>query len=238
MAAQFNAGAKKDPFMSTRQPPISKPLDSSSDCTQRDVNIPPEPVDFRFYTSKPMKIGYARVSTEDQSLDLQINNLKSAGCDKIISDHGISGSLIGRPGLDKTLRILRAGDHLVVWKLDRLGRSLIHLIKILDLLGKKGVCFRSLTECIDTSSSGGRLIFHVMAALAEFERSLISERTRAGLAAAKARGKQIGRPPSMTAAELEDAKATILSGSLSPSEVAAIYDIQYSTLMRLIRRKT
>jgi DNA invertase Pin-like site-specific DNA recombinase len=132
------------------------------------------------------KIGYARVSTDEQNLSLQIDALKAVGCEKIFSDQGISGSLASRPNLNRALRTLRPGDKLVVWRLDRLGRSLVNLIQLLDQLGEKGVRFHSLNENIDTTSSGGRLVFHMMAALAEFERTLISERTRAGMAAARA----------------------------------------------------
>ncbi|WP_080431511.1 recombinase family protein [Burkholderia ubonensis] len=141
-----------------------------------------------------MKIGYARVSTEEQCLDLQLSALKAAGCDTILSDHGVSGSRFDRPGLHEALRIAQVGDTLLVWRLDRLGRSLRHLLEAVNSLGQRGVEFASLTERIDTRSSTGMLMFHMIAALAEFERSLISERTRAGMAAARARGAKIGRP--------------------------------------------
>lgn len=140
------------------------------------------------------KIGYARVSTDDQNLDLQINALDAAGCTRIFTDKGISGAQSERSGLTAARLALEEGDTLVVWRLDRLGRSLIHLIKLLDELGKQGVHFQSLTENLDTTSAGGRLVFHIMAALAEFERALISERTKAGMKAAKARGVHVGRP--------------------------------------------
>lgn len=142
----------------------------------------------------PMKIGYARVSTDIQRMDLQMDALKQAGCDHIFADHGISGATIERPGLRQAMNMLQKGDTLVVWRLDRLGRSLVNLVEYVSSLGKLGVEFRSLTESIDTNSSGGKLLFHMIAALAEFERSLISERTKAGMAAAKLRGKHIGRP--------------------------------------------
>jgi DNA invertase Pin-like site-specific DNA recombinase len=118
-----------------------------------------------------MQIGYARVSTEEQSLALQIDALEKAGCENIFTDQGISGCLAVRPGLTKTLKALKTGDKLVVWRLDRLGRSLINLIKLLDQLGRRNIKFQSISENIDTNSSGGRLIFHMMAALAEFERT-------------------------------------------------------------------
>ncbi|WP_081053215.1 recombinase family protein [Burkholderia territorii] len=141
-----------------------------------------------------MKIGYARVSTEEQSLDLQLSALKAANSDRILSDHGVSGSRFDRPGLKEALELAQAGDTLVVWRLDRLGRSLSHLVEVVSDLGKRGIEFVSLTESIDTRSSTGMLMFHMIAALAEFERALISERTRAGMAAARARGAKIGRP--------------------------------------------
>lgn len=141
-----------------------------------------------------MKIGYARVSTEDQNLDLQLSALSRAGCDDIVSDHGISGSRFDRHGLQDVLSRLQSGDTLVVWRLDRLGRSLSHLVGIVGDLGRRNVEFVSLTESLDTRSPTGMLMFHMIAALAEFERALISERTRAGMAAAKARGAKIGRP--------------------------------------------
>src|SRR5690606_2994954 len=144
------------------------------------------------------KYGYARVSTQDQCLDLQISALERASCSKIYTDHGISGVQENRPGLTKLINTLQPGDTLIVWRLDRLGRSLQYLISFVDRLKNKGVHFVSLSESIDTSTSGGKLLFHLMAALAEFERSLISERTRAGMAAARASGKPVGKRCSLT----------------------------------------
>ena len=135
-----------------------------------------------------MRVGYTRVSTEEQNLDLQLSALRAAGCERIFTDHGKSGSIIARSGLSAALRYLRDGDTLTVWRLDRLSRSVIHLVNIISKLSVRQIEFLSLNEHIDTASSGGRLVFHIMAALAEFERSLISERTRAGMAAARARG--------------------------------------------------
>src|SRR3954447_19511981 len=140
-----------------------------------------------------MLIGYARVSTNDQTLDLQKDALTKAGCGKIFTDT-VSGSTTERKGLDQALTKLRAGDTLTVWRLDRLGRSLPHLIETIASLEKEGVGFKSVTENIDTTSSGGKLIFHIFGALAEFERNLISERTIAGLVAARAGGRKGGRP--------------------------------------------
>ncbi len=141
-----------------------------------------------------MLIGYARVSTDEQSVDLQIDALERAGCGRIFFDSGFSGALRSRPALDEVLVELKSGDTLVTWRLDRLGRSLSHLITLVGDLEKRGIAFKSLSEAIDTSTAGGRLQFHMMGALAEFERSLISERTKAGMAAAKIRGAQLGRP--------------------------------------------
>ncbi len=141
-----------------------------------------------------MLIGYARVSTDEQSVALQIDALERAGCGRIFCDNGLSGVLRSRPALDEALSHVRAGDTLVTWRLDRLGRSLSHLISLVGDLEKRGIAFKSLSEAIDTSTAGGRLQFHMMGALAEFERSLISERTKAGMAAARIRGIRIGRP--------------------------------------------
>jgi DNA invertase Pin-like site-specific DNA recombinase len=140
-----------------------------------------------------MRIGYARVSTLDQNLDLQEDALKAAGCEKIYTDKA-GGTRAERPGLERALADLRAGDRLVVWKLDRLGRSLRHLIETVTALRDRGVGFQSVQEAIDTTTSGGKLIFHVFGALAEFERDIIRERTLAGLAAARVRGRKGGRP--------------------------------------------
>ena len=139
-----------------------------------------------------MLIGYARVSTHDQNLGLQRDALKAAGCDKIIEDTA-SGGKVQRSGLDRALELLRKGDTLVVWRLDRLGRSLRHLIELITELEGQGIGFRSLQESIDTTSPGGTLVFHIFGALAEFERNLIRERTMAGLEAARARGRTGGR---------------------------------------------
>jgi DNA invertase Pin-like site-specific DNA recombinase len=141
-----------------------------------------------------MKIGYARISTDEQTLSLQLDALQAADCENIFSDEGISGATRNRPGLSSALSAVNKGDILVVWKLDRLGRSLPHLLELITGLGEEGIGFQSLSEQIDTSSAGGRLVFHIMGALAEFERSLISERTKAGMKAARRRGIHVGRP--------------------------------------------
>src|SRR5512134_1104132 len=145
-----------------------------------------------------MLIGYARVSTTDQTLDLQKDALEKAGCERIFTDTS-SGAKAERVGLDEALSYVRAGDTLVVWRLDRLGRSLKHLIETITKLNAKGIGFKSITESIDTTTSGGKLIFHIFGALAEFERDIIRERTQAGLSAARARGRKGGRPKALTA---------------------------------------
>ncbi len=139
-----------------------------------------------------MKIGYCRVSSNDQTLDLQKDALKKSGCEKIFSDT-VSGAKESRPGLDQCLDHLRKGDTLIVWRLDRLGRSLKHLLTLVEDFGTRGIGFVSLTESIDTTTSGGKLVFSIFGAIAEFERQIIRERTFAGLAAARARGRKGGR---------------------------------------------
>jgi len=184
-----------------------------------------------------MLVGYARVSTDEQSLDLQIDALRRAGCERIFSDRGFSGSLRSRPALDEALSSLLPGDTLVIWKLDRLGRSLTHLLSVVADLEERSIAFRSLSDAIDTSTAGGRLQFHMLGALAEFERSLISERTKAGMAAARARGVLVGRPSKLSEPEIEH----IVSESRSHSfvEVAQRYEISLSTVRRAVsgRRK-
>ncbi len=144
-----------------------------------------------------MKIGYARVSTKDQSLDLQIESLESAGCEKIYQEK-ISGSTKNRPELDKMLEHLRKGDELYVWRLDRLGRSLKHIIDLVLDLNNKEIIIKGLTDGVDTSTTNGRLFLNIMASLSEYERELIRERTNAGLQAARARGRMGGRPKGYT----------------------------------------
>lgn len=162
-----------------------------------------------------MLIGYARVSTQDQTLDLQRDALTKAGCSKIFTDT-VSGAATERPGLSEALQFVRDGDILVVWKLDRLGRSLKHLIETVMALNERGIGFRSITESIDTTTPGGKLIFHVFGALAEFERDLIRERTQAGLSAARARGRHGGRPRKL------DAKKTDLLQKLYQDKTTPI----------------
>lgn len=178
------------------------------------------------------KIGYARVSTEDQHLDLQVTALALHGCapEHIITDKGQSGSRFDRPGLNRALRVLKPGDTLVVWRLDRLGRSLKHLIETVERLKERGVHFASLQEAIDTSSAGGNLIFQIMGALAEFERKLIIERTNAGIAAARARGRKGGRRRKMDAAKLEEARSLIEADGLSVAHAARKLGVSRATL--------
>ena len=164
-------------------------------------------------------VGYARVSTSDQDPALQLDALANADCVKIFQDTA-SGARIDRPGLASALAFVREGDILVVWKLDRLGRSLSHLIETVNDLEDRGVGFRSLTEAIDTTTPGGRLIFHIFGALGQFERDLIRERTRAGLAAAVARGRKGGRLRAITPENLLRARALIAQG-LTVREAAA-----------------
>jgi len=179
-----------------------------------------------------MIIGYARVSTQDQNLDLQKQSLTAAGCEKIYEDH-ISGKRADRPGLAMALEMIREGDTLVVWKLDRLGRSLKQLITLVEDMERRGINFKSLTDNIDTSTTAGRFFFHVMASLAEMERELIVERTRAGLKAAREMGRTGGRRRLMTDSKIESAKKLMDSG-IPPKEVAANLGVSIPTLYRWI----
>ena len=163
-------------------------------------------------------IGYARVSTAEQDTALQTDALTAVGCKRIFED-SVSGATAERPGLSATLAFLRDGDVLVVWRLDRLGRSLPHLIEVVAGLEARGIGFRSLTEAIDTTTPSGRLIFHIFAALGQFERDLIKERTKAGLSAAAARGRKGGRKPVVTEDKLRRTKALVAQG-LTVREVA------------------
>ena len=181
-----------------------------------------------------MIIGYARVSTDEQKLDLQIQALEALGCTKIFKDHGKTGCTFNRIGLDAALASLKPGSTLAVWRLDRLGRSLSGLVGIMEELGRRGIHFRSITENIDTSTSGGKLMFHMMAALAEFERSIISERTKAGMAAAKSRGQQLGRPKALTDEQLSQARHRILYLGFSRTRVAREMNVCPRTLKRHI----
>ena len=178
-----------------------------------------------------MNIGYARVSTDDQKLDLQMDALHSAGCNEIYQDVA-SGAKVQRSGLDKAIQYIRTGDTLVVWKLDRLGRSLKHLIDVVNDLNTRGVFFKSIRENIDTSNSGGKLTFHLFGALAEFERDIISERTMAGLAAARARGRVGGRPSVMNDQKIKLAKQLMANSSNNATDVAKTLGVSRATLYR------
>ena len=180
-----------------------------------------------------MLVGYARVSTQDQKPELQLDALRKAGCERIFSDKA-SGAQRDRPELSAALSYMRdgAGDVLVVWKLDRLARSLKQLIETVEDLGTRGIGFRSLTEAIDTTSAGGRLTFHIFGAMAEFERSIIRERTRAGLDAARARGRKGGRPPALSAKDVAAAKAMLSDPAITMDDVAARLKVASSTLYR------
>ncbi len=184
-----------------------------------------------------MKIGYARVSTKDQNFDLQIDDLGKAGCQKIYKEV-VSGSKTERVVLEEVLRNLRSGDVLVIWKLDRLGRSLKHLIELVAQLIERGIGLQSLNDPLDTTSSQGRLIFNIFASLAEFERDLIRERTQAGLSAARARGKNGGRPKGISKkAEATSYAASALynEGKLSVQEISDQLGISKSTLYSYLR---
>ena len=180
-----------------------------------------------------MKIGYARISTDDQSLDLQRDALRIAGCDKVFEDT-ISGAKAERPGLRQALGQLRDGDTLVVWRLDRLGRSLKDLITRAEELNEMGVGLKSLQESIDTASSGGKLIFHMFGALAEFERNLIRERTNAGLSAARARGRKGGRKKILDADQRAHAVELYKSRKHTAKEISALMGISRQTLYHYI----
>lgn len=176
-------------------------------------------------------LGYSRVSTGDQDAALQDDALTAAGCSRIFSDTA-SGALAERPQLAQVLDHLREGDTLVVWKLDRFGRSISHLIETVTALEKRGVGFRSLQESIDTTTPGGRLVFHVFAAMAEFERDVIRERTNAGLAAARARGRKGGRPSVMTPDKLTVARELYAGGNHTVAQIAAVVGVSRASLYR------
>jgi DNA invertase Pin-like site-specific DNA recombinase len=179
-----------------------------------------------------MLIGYARVSTLEQNLELQREALRKAGCEKVFDDK-VSGTRAERPGLTKALEMLRGGDTLVVWKLDRLGRSVKHLVGLVGELQERHVQFKSLTDAIDTGTPSGRFFFHVMASLAEMERELTIERTRAGLEIARQLGRKGGRKPKMTGRKIESAQRLLASG-VPPKEVAKNLGVSIPTLYRWV----
>ncbi|HEY3689678.1 MAG TPA: recombinase family protein [Pseudonocardiaceae bacterium] len=178
-------------------------------------------------------IGYARVSTSGQDLALQREALATAGCVRIFSETA-SGALRERPELERMLDYARPADTIVVWKLDRLGRSIQHLIEVVTSLGERGVGFRSLTEGFDTTTPGGKLLFHVLGALAHFERDLIRERTMAGLATAKAAGRTGGRPPKLTERQVEMARQMHASGEHTITAIAEVLGVARPTVYRVL----
>jgi DNA invertase Pin-like site-specific DNA recombinase len=180
-------------------------------------------------------IGYARVSTSEQHIDAQRNKLTAAGCSQIFADDGVSGTVTNRPQFRRALKALQPGDTLVVWKLDRLGRSLSHLITTITELGSRGVAFRSLTEGFDTGNAGGRLMMHVLGALAQFERELIIERTNSGLAAARRRGVKLGRKPMLDHDKLQHARQLLEAGE-SGRHVARTLGVSHTTLYASLGR--
>jgi DNA invertase Pin-like site-specific DNA recombinase len=181
-----------------------------------------------------MLIGYARVSTLDQTLALQQDALRVAGCERIFTDTA-SGARTDRPGLVAALSYARPGDTVVVWRLDRLGRSLGHLIETIKDLDERGVHFRSLQEQLDTATSGGKLVFHVFGALAEFERDLIRERTQAGLAAARARGRVGGRPRKLTPKQVEHLRTLAADKRNAVAEICHTLGISRATFYRCVK---
>lgn len=178
-----------------------------------------------------MILGYARVSTDDQTHDLQIDALNAAGCERIFTETA-SGAKADRLELKRALELARSGDTLVVWRLDRLARSLRNLIDLSDELQARGIGLKSVTESIDTSSSSGRFLFNVLGALGQMEREIITERTRAGLQAAAARGRRGGRPPALNDAKVRAAKAMMASGNMTTAEIAQQLGVAPSTLYR------
>src|SRR4051794_35655210 len=183
-----------------------------------------------------MFVGYARVSTTEQTMDLQLDALKKADCTKIFTDTA-SGAQTERKGLTEAIAYVRSGDTVVVWKLDRLGRSLKDLITRITDLHTRGIGFKSLTENIDTTTSGGKLIFHIFGALAEFERDIIKERTTAGLEAARVRGKLGGRPKALSPEKIRFARRLYADTSTSVTEISKMLGISRHTLQRYVKHK-
>ena len=182
------------------------------------------------------RIGYARVSTADQRLRMQRDALQAVRCDLIFEDHGVSGSRASRPGLDSLLSEVAPGDTVIVFKLDRLGRSVLHLADLLVRFERDGVHFCSISEGVNTTTPGGKLVFHVFAAVAEFQREIIVENTREGLAAARRQGKKLGRPHVLDPALVVGAHALIARQGLSVAEIARRLDVSRSTLERAFVR--
>ena len=179
-------------------------------------------------------VGYARVSTKAQKLDLQLDALRRAGCEQIFHDHGVSGAKTKRPGLDKALASLRAGDVLVIYKLDRLGRSVEHLAALLREFHARGIHLCALSEGIDTQTIGGKLVFHVFSAVAEFQRDLIRENTLAGLEAARERGKRLGRPKRLSAQKVREARRAVHRDGVSYAAAARRFGVSPATVWRAV----
>lgn len=184
-----------------------------------------------------MRIGYARVSTSDQNIVLQTDALEKAGCERVYADRGVSGTKSSRPELDRMIAALREGDAVVVWKLDRLGRSVQDLVTLVDGFRRKQVQFISLTESIDTTTTGGILVFNIFASLAQFERDLIVERTNAGLVAARARGRKGGRPRKLTPGKIKKIRELYGQGDLSVGQIGKLYGVSRTTIYSLLSRK-
>lgn len=181
-----------------------------------------------------MIYGYARVSAGDQTTDLQKDALVKVGCDRIFTDVA-SGAKAHRPELDHMLDLLREGDTVVVWKLDRLGRSMQNLVDLMTMFDERGVQFRSLTESIDTSTPGGTLVFNIFGSLAQFERDLIRERTSAGLEAARARGRKGGRPVKLDDKQIREVRRLYESKSVTVNQIAAMMNVGRSTIYRCVK---
>ena len=181
-----------------------------------------------------MLAGYARVSTADQNLDLQRDALTKAGCEKIFTDVA-SGAASERQGLKEAFEYVRAGDVLVVWRLDRLGRSLQHLLEVINDLQERGIGFKSVSEALDTTTSGGKLVFQIFGALAEFERNLIRERTLAGLASARARGRMGGRPKVLDAAKVAIARKLYEERTQTVEEICSLLGVSRPALYQYLR---
>ena len=184
-----------------------------------------------------MKIGYARVSTEEQNLSLQLDALTAAGCDRIYKDEGISAVARERPEFGKALAALKPGDTLVIWKMDRAFRSLLNALQVLEELDACGVNFHALTDAIDTTTPMGRFAYQITNAFAELERALIAERTRAGMEAARRRGVRIGRPPKLTPEQVELARAELAAGGLTVTTLARQFRVAPRTLSRALDRQ-
>jgi DNA invertase Pin-like site-specific DNA recombinase len=183
-----------------------------------------------------MNVGYARVSTQDQNVELQLDALQKSGCEETFQEK-VTGKTRERPELIQCLRMLRKGDVLIVWKLDRLARSLKDLVEIIHSLEEKEIGFRSITESIDTTNPSGKLIFHIFGALAEFEHGLIRERTLAGLASARARGRKGGRKPSMSHQDVQKAAAMLRDPFITKTEVAEHFSVSRLTLNKSLERE-